>query len=528
MIPKRSIAAMLHGDMNAKQRSADFCKLDAPRKRPDWMRWVVLVCLMTLTAGKLVLIASLDSPVPQHDAGAYLKLGRMAAAGDVWLTGQPIAYRTPVYPWVLAIVIRVLDADQQSIVHAMLWLQSILRWLTILVAGSLAAKLYQFSKRAQESFGQDGRFAKFGSSWLSVAVWAICLPAISAPTYVHVLLTETWFTLCLMIHLWCVVHHADRPSLGSAIAVAVTFVLTLLTRPIVMLLWIAHVIFWTLCWWRQRPATSVKRRVTGSFLMLVTILVLLTPWWLRNYQMFGEAFVTKFVGRNVWIVTFQPGSGAGLAIQDNDESRSLLQAFALTPESANALPMQEALLSWRHTWTTHKKLKATGMADPDIDDAMKQVAKDAALANPVAFARKSIRRIANFWRTAATDLPVGTNPNVQLPDDARWMQRLASIWIDLRLSSHVWINTLIAAVMASAIAGLLIVRRTRLIGIWLGMILAYFTIVTGVLEIPDYRYRMVLEPLVAVVMALALPLLPGVEKWLQHRSASSSLPESMS
>lgn len=519
---------MFHGAMNAANAPTDSDDLDAPRRRLDRARACVWVGLMALTAGKLILIASLESPIPQRDAGDYLKLGQLAATGDLWLTGQPIAYRTPVYPWVLATVIGVLDANEQTIVRAMLWLQSILHWLTILVAGSLAAKLHRFAKRGQEPFWQDRQLTDSHSGWLSVAVWALCLPTISAPTYIHVLLTETWFTLCLMLHLWCVVHHADRPSLGSAIAVAVTFVLTLLTRPIVMLLWIADAIFWTVCWWRQRPAASAKRLVVVSLLMAVTTLGLLTPWWLRNYQMFGEAFVTKFVGRNVWIVTFQPGSGAGLAIQENDEAESLLQPFDLTPERANAMPMQEALSSWRHTWTTHAKLKATGMADPDIDDAMKQVAKDAALANPAAFAMKSIRRMANFWRTSATDLPVGTNPNDRLRDDAGWMQRLASIWIDWRLSSHVWINTLIAAVMASAIAGLLLDLRTRHIGVWLGMILAYFTIVTGVLEIPDYRYRMVLEPLVAVVVALALPLFSPVEKWLQHRSASSSLPKSMS
>jgi hypothetical protein len=48
---------------------------------------------------------------------------------------------------------------------------------------------------------------------------------------------------------------------------------------------------------------------------------------------------------------------------------------------------------------------------------------------------------------------------------------------------------------------------TRPYGIWLLLIFSYFAVVTGVLEIPAYRYRMVIEPLVAMTVGAAVAVL---------------------
>jgi hypothetical protein len=43
--------------------------------------------------------------------------------------------------------------------------------------------------------------------------------------------------------------------------------------------------------------------------------------------------------------------------------------------------------------------------------------------------------------------------------------------------------------------------------LWLGIIFAYFSIITGFLEIPDYRYRMIVEPLVGTTIGSGIAVL---------------------
>ena len=127
---------------------------------------------------------------------------------------------------------------------------------------------------------------------------------------------------------------------------------------------------------------------------------------------------------------------------------------------------------------------------------MKQVAIDSIRNSPSMFATKAIRRIINFWRAAATDLPVSDADVSASP----WMRA----WLSVRVSQSVWLNTCLMFATALGVGVLCCRTDTRWRGIWIGLILAYFAVITGVLEIPDYRYRMVLEPIVAAVVASAI------------------------
>ena len=132
---------------------------------------------------------------------------------------------------------------------------------------------------------------------------------------------------------------------------------------------------------------------------------------------------------------------------------------------------------------------------------MKQVARDAIATHPQLFAKQAFRRIVNFWRCAATDLPQqGGEQNYR--GQQAWHYEVPPIdWaIEHRFSQSVWGNTLLTAILGLATMVLIVNYPTRPYGIWLLLIFSYFAVVTGMLEIPAYRYRMVIEPLVAMTM----------------------------
>jgi hypothetical protein len=226
----------------------------------------------------------------------------------------------------------------------------------------------------------------------------------------------------------------------------------------------------------------------------------------RNERLFGAPFLTEFLGRNIWIVTFQDGSGAGLD----------LPAIADAEDLKRRLRDAGSYDQWRATWSVSNALVDSGLSDPEADRLMKRVAIDAIRSNPGPFAYKVVRRTANFWRCAVTDLPAQGTDDGNYQDQKHWSYSVTLVqWaIEHRISRSVAVNTLITTVIGVAVIILILHRETRRFGIWFGLIFGYFAFVTGLVEIPNYRYRMVLEPLAAAAVGSAIVLIA-----LQRRPA---------
>jgi hypothetical protein len=428
------------------------------------------------------------------DAAAYWDLGGLVSQGDWWLMAKPIAYRTPGYPWLIGSVRWIFDSP----LFVLVCLQGVLWIATIILTAMMAVDL-----------SGDRR-----SAWIVLGVATVM---ISSVTYIAAVLTETLFVFAFLLHLWMVVRFARRPSLAGGLLVGATLGLAILTRPVAMLIWIADAVYLIASWYwipDHRSPDRCRRRelICVAFAALVTI-GCVSPWLARNHAMFGKAMLTEFVGRNLWIVTFQDGSGAGLPMPDSESAGKIK-----TQLGDSVWPSMESDQSWRDTWTMSKALNASGMDDPAGDRLMKTVAKDAIFDSPTTFGKKTARRLVNFWRTRATELPIQV---ADLVPDAELSKKLFAgqpVWgvkvapVDTAIR-HRWSNWLPGntfLMFATAAATMLMIwrRPTRAAGLWIAAMLVYFSTVTAVLEIPAYRYRMIIEPLVLLAVAVAItPLL---------------------
>lgn len=448
------------------------------------MKKLAVFLLLALTIAKIAAVLVRGPVAFELDASQYWRLSTTVLSGDLLLLSEPIAYRTPMYPWFLAAIRSVTGA--YALMTTVI-VQGILTFSSILIAARIAT-----------------RITKLPSAFALTLL--VALPAVSALTFVAATLTETLFLFLLMLNTLAVLDYAKYETSGRATWVGLTFALTLLTRPIVMLIWIPHLIFVLWIHFRRRARVGAHaphrvrlgRRLGHVVVAGFAVAVLISPWLMRNQFLFGKPFITEFVGRNVWIVTFQDGSGAGLELPAGDASEKLQQRLASVGAE-----------NWRHTWTVSKALVASGLSDPQADQLMKQICVDAIAEDRQTFAYKAVRRVVNFWRCTATDLPEQGRADGQFFGQKTWLRLAPPIdWaIEYRCSRYLTFNTLLLAVLGGAILVLIINQPTRPYGIWLGMILAYFALVTGILEIPAYRYRMVLEPLFALVLAAAIAVL---------------------
>ncbi len=345
------------------------------------MRKVTVLFLLAVIAVKTAAVVA-RGPVPlERDAFGYWHLSTLVTEGDWLLFSEPIAYRTPIYPWFLA------SMRAFSGPHS-LWMISLVQGFfavaSVLIAGLIAARISKLP--------QAMPFTLVAS-----------LPAISSLTFCSATLSETLFVFLLMLNLLAVMDYCKYGSVGRAVWVGVTFALALLTRPIVLMLWIPHIVFVADIHLRKRrrfrklggTSTGLGRSLIHLGVAGAVAGILCGPWLLRNDHLFGKPFLTEFLGRNVWIVAFQDGSGSGLSLPESDAGKQLEQR----------LQRVGAEDQWQATWAVSNALVQSGLSDPDADRLMKRVAIDAIQGDPSTFFYKAFRRTVNYWRCAATDLP---------------------------------------------------------------------------------------------------------------------------
>ncbi|MEC8473400.1 MAG: hypothetical protein VXZ38_02005, partial [Planctomycetota bacterium] len=329
------------------------------------------------------------------------------------------------------------------------------------------------------------------------------LPAISAVQYTTATLSETLFVFLLLLHLSIFLKYCQQPSMLTASWTALSFGVLVLTKPIVLMLWVAHVMLLLSNWLirlRSKQAHQVKSYDWSHFAVATLALtILLTPWCARNHVLFGKASLTEFIGRNLWIVSFQGGSGAELPIPVTTASNELVSRIKLPLKEVNS----------KSTWFISNKLNDSGLNDAQVDRLMKQVCWDAIQVNQLPFLKRTLRRCFNYWRCAHTDLLIQGGEQLEFAPQYVWQNpsRSSEQLLGFRFSQSVIGNTLLTLLLGSALAILFWNKSTRPTAVWIGLILSYFAIITGIFEIPDYRYRLVVEPIVGCTFGSTLSVI---------------------
>lgn len=467
-------------------------------------RLLIGFILILLVAKVIGVVARGPSPIVL-DASGYWDLGQLVSQGDVLLYGDPIAYRTPAYPWMLALV----DSLPTPPLLTLVCLQGAMWVATIAIVAVMAVDITR----------------KQNAGWWAVGIACFM---ISSVIYISTTLTETLFVFALVAHLWSVQRFVRGPSVLGAPLVGLTLALAILTRPVAMMVWVADAIYLLISWyWIHDSRAEHLCRKRGWIcvgLAALTTFACLAPWLARNQAMFGKAMLTEFVGRNVWIVAFQDGSGSGYPMPESDSARELKRTIG--EETWKQISADD---SWRHTWTVANSLKKSGLDDASLDRLMKQVAFDAIKNDPTDYAKKTGRRLVNFWRTRATEMPTQfcDLPDIEAGNEMdsfkgqdTWGVKVPPIdtALQYRISNWLPANTLLMFLTAMATMLLIWIRETRATGFWMLAVLAYFTTVTSVLEIPAYRYRMIMEPIVLLVIACAIQSIAPGSTWRSRAS----------
>ncbi|MDX1968798.1 MAG: glycosyltransferase family 39 protein [Planctomycetaceae bacterium] len=446
--------------------SACGASASLPRWTARW-KWAAAAILL-LDLVKHAALFAVGQAQPWGDSTLYWRMGGEVAAGDWWLANDPVAFRTPGYPWYLGLCREAFGT------HGLIAAVAGQHLCIVLTSVATAALAWSISR---------------SRGWTLLA-WGMCAGSTARPLYANWLLTESLATLLLTLAL-LLISLACQCGCWKRLALA-GFVLGMgvLVRPSVIAAFPALV--FAGLWLSQSTVGSPWRRAT---LLAAGPLVLggvLLPWCLRNQLLFDRMTLCAFTGRELWTAHFSPWPGGGLAL----------------PRSGAAGEVYERVgtraLDWRHQWSVSGALTDSGLNDAQTDALMERVAWQAIAAQPGRAAFRTLARCITFWycwewEVETTQDPLPERANGFYANQFRWscptlQPRVLSL---LRRTPERWYVTSVAMSVAAWLGVLLLWtrRETRPFGVGLALILSTSTGLTAALEIPLYRYRCVLEPL---------------------------------
>jgi len=242
----------------------------------------VLLIALVVRLG-LFFIVSARYPVRflRPDSLGYMQLAENVVKHHAYSMSQsePLApehSRTPLYPLFISFF-TFLNLGIESLIMVQILMSLLL---------CLAAVLITFELSGSKT-------AAFGAGMFT---------ALDVPSLMHanLVLTETLFTLLLVLGVWFFMQHWKQPNPYKLPGSAFCLGLLVLCRPVAFLL-----PFLLLLLLAFQPQVTVKRRLYNAGLFLVIYMFTLSPWLLRNKAVFGFPFISTIGYEN--LLTVQGG-----------------------------------------------------------------------------------------------------------------------------------------------------------------------------------------------------------------------------
>ncbi|MBI1344794.1 hypothetical protein GC163_00745 [bacterium] len=414
---------------------------------------------------------------PWGDSTVYWRMADAVAQGDWWLAEHPVAYRTPGYPWFLGLI-RSLTGEHALFVTVIV--QHLCVWLTSLVT---AAMTWQMT-RSVRAMG----FA-----------WAVCVCSTARPLYANWLLTESLATFLLVLTCWLSLLAWHCGCWKRWMFAGFVLGCGVLVRPSLLAAFPAMLILEL--WSARKSHSGWPCRILVATAAPVMFSLTLLPWCLRNQLLFERFSLVVFTGRELWTANFSPWPGAHLDDPETSAAREVHQRIGAAP------------IDWRHNWSTARALAESGLNDVAVDELMEHMARDAIARQPWRAAGCTFARCATFWYcwewpTDLIEEPADIRAQRVYADQYRWQ---SPGWTRTMMALMEWtperqrFTSLLGILLAgTGLIWLVALPATRPAGVYIALILLATTFLTATLEIPLYRYRCGLEPLLIVAAVAGL------------------------
>ncbi|MGH7564393.1 MAG: glycosyltransferase family 39 protein [Gemmatimonadota bacterium] len=266
-------------------------RLDALREREAVLLTGIVLLALACRIAVAVITRSWIFSEADHFFDFGYEMGEVGAAlaggdGFAWpawgkFPERPTAWMAPAYPWLVGHAFRAFGIYSVPAAVVLLTLQ-------VLVSAVSCVLLYLIGRRVYN--GRVGLLAA-----LMLALY---------PSAIHFDVQKIWSTplyvLCLLVVVYALLRMVDRPTLKSGAVLGAAIGITMLVDSVV----VAAIPF-ILAWLYFGSASDRGRTLGGMAVTVVVAGLIVTPWLVRNYQVFGKATYIKsnfgnelFMGNN--------------------------------------------------------------------------------------------------------------------------------------------------------------------------------------------------------------------------------------
>lgn len=432
----------------------------------------------------------------RKDSLGYWMLGERFRQGDFLLSNPLEVFRPPLYPVFLAISQWIHPSGGVQIaVH----LQQVIGFLACIF---LAFSIYQFTKSIR-----------------AAVLTYIMIVAATAPICFGVrIMSEGMFLPFLILFLGSYLRSLSNDAKFSLWYVVCGFALGCATlmraasHYLIPGLFVPVIIEMIL----QHPSrTKIREQLVLPLTITIMTLVTIIPWMARGYSIVGEPFLTQATGRYLWNSSF------------NKKTANLnFPSDLLTTRTLKFVSTYEPAADLRHDYEVHTTLVKSGVSPFEADKRMQQIAIKAIRLQPLIFAKSVLIRAKIFWYTTCQETL--SPEESREPDPISGQQSGFVHWksvvfetllLRTRLAGPVFHLLFSIATLAALAALVFSGQRNRNFGI-LGMNICFFyCFATSLLSVPYCRYRMILLPVSASAIAIALD---RILEWRKARLTTSS------
>ena len=235
------------------------------------IKGAVIVLLIALSLRLLLILSVLlknHEGIYVYDSYGYWQIGYNVLENGIFSqdhqgTLNPDAFRTPLYPLLLSGLMYIGAGS-----FGMLLLQLLLSSLTAVI-------VYNCSRRL---------FAQKNISLIAGLIIALDIPSI---IFTGLILTESIFTFLFAASLYHMIVYLQGKNKSSLIYSGIFHGLAMLCRPVAL---ITFFIFLTIILFSD---PSFRTRVKRIFIYGITVLLVLSPWLMRNKVVFNSFFLSR-------------------------------------------------------------------------------------------------------------------------------------------------------------------------------------------------------------------------------------------
>lgn len=175
---------------------------------------------------------------------------------------EPTVFIMPLYPLFLAGVFRFFGWGVAGMTAVRI-IQALISNLTVWLAFRLGRKLFNT-----------------GTGLTAAALTAFYIPSVISTGYA---LTETIFTALLLLLVYLSIEFSDRPTVWKFVVLGIVWTASVLCRPTIGLYPVFLFLFLLLC-----RKVNFRSMLKLGLAMGVAFIIIMTPWWMRNYREYNE------------------------------------------------------------------------------------------------------------------------------------------------------------------------------------------------------------------------------------------------